>query len=248
MWQGGSRLAWLRLPHARVNDGAWHHLQLELRGAPGRAPPATLLLLALDYGRHQVMGMRGRWGRAQGGDPPGAGTPPVPAVPWGWAHSEPLSPQAVADVAGGLQGLRLRTLSVGGLAGDSGQVEQGFRGCLQVRGDMGHRLASGRGAGAWGRGAGHGDMHRAWGHGAGEGDMGMVLWDMGMGMGLWGCGHRARCRSWGRGKGDTVPVGLRSWGQGHRLRGHGDIWAQRHNLGHWAQGLGLGARGSRARW
>uniref|UniRef100_A0A8B9ZKR2 Cadherin EGF LAG seven-pass G-type receptor 2 n=1 Tax=Anas platyrhynchos TaxID=8839 RepID=A0A8B9ZKR2_ANAPL len=106
VWQGGSRLAWLRLPHARVNDGAWHHLQLELRGAPGRA-----------------------------------GTPPVPAVPWGWAHSEPLSPQAVADVAGGLQGLRLRTLSVGGLAGDSGQVEQGFRGCLQgVR--MGETAAS----------------------------------------------------------------------------------------------------------
>ncbi|XP_075631852.1 cadherin EGF LAG seven-pass G-type receptor 2 isoform X3 [Balearica regulorum gibbericeps] len=91
VWQGGSRLAWLRLPHAKVNDGDWHHLQLELRGAPGRTPTTTLLLLALDYGRHQ----------------------------------------AVADVAGELQGLRLRTLSVGGLAGDGGTVEQGFRGCLQ---------------------------------------------------------------------------------------------------------------------
>ncbi|CAM9832954.1 unnamed protein product [Bubo scandiacus] len=90
VWQGGSRLAWLRLPHAKVNDGDWHHLQLELRGPPA-GPPATLLLLALDYGRHQ----------------------------------------AVADVAGELQGLRLRTLSVGGLAGDGGTVEQGFRGCLQ---------------------------------------------------------------------------------------------------------------------
>ncbi|XP_054660054.1 cadherin EGF LAG seven-pass G-type receptor 2 isoform X3 [Grus americana] len=92
VWQGGSRLAWLRLPHAKVNDGDWHHLQLELRGAPGRTPTTTLLLLlALDYGRHQ----------------------------------------AVADVAGELQGLWLRTLSVGGLAGDGGTVEQGFRGCLQ---------------------------------------------------------------------------------------------------------------------
>ncbi|XP_069731782.1 LOW QUALITY PROTEIN: cadherin EGF LAG seven-pass G-type receptor 2 [Phaenicophaeus curvirostris] len=91
VWQGGSRLAWLRLPHAKVNDGDWHHLQLELRGAPGRDPPATLLLLALDYGRHQ----------------------------------------AVADVAAELQGLRLRALSLGGLAGDGGTVEQGFRGCLQ---------------------------------------------------------------------------------------------------------------------
>ncbi|NXJ47142.1 CELR2 protein, partial [Spizaetus tyrannus] len=42
-----------------------------------------------------------------------------------------LTLQAVADVAGELQGLRLRTLSVGGLAGDGGTVEQGFRGCLQ---------------------------------------------------------------------------------------------------------------------
>ncbi|NXJ95515.1 CELR2 protein, partial [Corythaixoides concolor] len=39
--------------------------------------------------------------------------------------------QAVADVAAELQGLRLRALSVGGLAGDDGTVEQGFRGCLQ---------------------------------------------------------------------------------------------------------------------
>lgn len=70
MWQGGSRLALLRLPHARVNDGAWHHLQLELRGDPGRAPPTTLLLLALDYGRHQVWG--GGTGRAVGWGPPAA--------------------------------------------------------------------------------------------------------------------------------------------------------------------------------
>ncbi|NXH20721.1 CELR2 protein, partial [Bucco capensis] len=42
-----------------------------------------------------------------------------------------LTLQAGADVAGELQGLRLRTLSVGGLLGDTGTVEQGFRGCLQ---------------------------------------------------------------------------------------------------------------------
>ncbi|XP_065710360.1 cadherin EGF LAG seven-pass G-type receptor 2 isoform X2 [Patagioenas fasciata] len=91
LWQGGARLARLRLPQAKVNDGDWHHLTLELRGGPGRTPHSTLLLLTLDYGRHQ----------------------------------------AVADVAGELQGLQLRTLSVGGLEGDGDTVEQGFRGCLQ---------------------------------------------------------------------------------------------------------------------
>ncbi|KAM9369337.1 LOW QUALITY PROTEIN: cadherin EGF LAG seven-pass G-type receptor 2 [Phaethornis superciliosus] len=91
VWGGGSRLAWLRLPHARVTDGTWHHLALELRGAPGRPPPATLLILILDYGRHQ----------------------------------------AVADVAGELEGLRLRSLSLGGGEGDGDIVEEGFRGCLQ---------------------------------------------------------------------------------------------------------------------
>uniref|UniRef100_A0A8C3VB33 Cadherin EGF LAG seven-pass G-type receptor 2 n=1 Tax=Catharus ustulatus TaxID=91951 RepID=A0A8C3VB33_CATUS len=90
-WQAGARLATLRLPQAKVNDGAWHHVELELRGSPGRNPSATLLLLTLDYGRHQVVG----------------------------------------DVSGELQGLQLHTLSLGGLLGDSGTVEEGFHGCLQ---------------------------------------------------------------------------------------------------------------------
>uniref|UniRef100_A0A8C5T0W3 Cadherin EGF LAG seven-pass G-type receptor 2 n=1 Tax=Malurus cyaneus samueli TaxID=2593467 RepID=A0A8C5T0W3_9PASS len=90
-WQGGARLATLRLSQAKVDDGAWHHVELELRGGPSRDPSATLLLLNLDYGRHQVVG----------------------------------------DVPGELQGLQLRTLSLGGLLGNSGTVEEGFQGCLQ---------------------------------------------------------------------------------------------------------------------
>ncbi|NXG99264.1 CELR2 protein, partial [Loxia leucoptera] len=39
--------------------------------------------------------------------------------------------QVVGDVPGELQGLRLRTLSLGGLLGNSGTVEEGFQGCLQ---------------------------------------------------------------------------------------------------------------------
>uniref|UniRef100_A0A8C3VC10 Cadherin EGF LAG seven-pass G-type receptor 2 n=1 Tax=Catharus ustulatus TaxID=91951 RepID=A0A8C3VC10_CATUS len=88
-WQAGARLATLRLPQAKVNDGAWHHVELELRGSPGRNPSATLLLLTLDYGR---------------------------------THRGPC-----------LQGLQLHTLSLGGLLGDSGTVEEGFHGCLQVQ-------------------------------------------------------------------------------------------------------------------
>ncbi|NWJ09241.1 CELR2 protein, partial [Crypturellus undulatus] len=42
-----------------------------------------------------------------------------------------LTLQAEAEVAGELQGLRLRALSLGGLEGDGGAVRQGFRGCLQ---------------------------------------------------------------------------------------------------------------------
>lgn len=71
---------------------------------------------------------------------------------WGppWS-SVPLYLQATADVAGGLQGLRLRALSVGGLQGDGGQVEQGFRGCVQVWGwDVGHKVGPGHGPGDMG--------------------------------------------------------------------------------------------------
>ncbi|RMB99528.1 hypothetical protein DUI87_24265 [Hirundo rustica rustica] len=38
---------------AKVNDGAWHHVELELREGPRRNPSTILLLLTLDYGRHQ---------------------------------------------------------------------------------------------------------------------------------------------------------------------------------------------------
>uniref|UniRef100_A0A674K493 Cadherin EGF LAG seven-pass G-type receptor 2 n=1 Tax=Terrapene triunguis TaxID=2587831 RepID=A0A674K493_9SAUR len=71
----------------KVNDGDWHHLQLELRRGQESAEAEGLAVLALDYGLHQVRGE--------------------------------------------LQGLKLRNLSVGGVAGAGGQVQQGFRGCMQ---------------------------------------------------------------------------------------------------------------------
>lgn len=48
-------------------------------------------------------------------------------------HRGPCAPQVVGDVSGELQGLQLHTLSLGGLLGDSGTVEEGFQGCLQVQ-------------------------------------------------------------------------------------------------------------------
>ncbi|KAL2295568.1 hypothetical protein Nmel_017983 [Mimus melanotis] len=144
-WQGEARLATLRLPQVKVNDGAWHHVELELREGPGRSPSATLLLLTLDYGRHQ----------------------------------------AVGNVSAELQGLRLHTLSLGGLLGDSGTVEEGFQGCLQVQ-RHGHR---------W-----HGE-HAVAGvgvrHGFGDVEEGVKTWSQGEGStGAW---HR----SWENGHRDV---------------------------------------------
>ncbi|XP_074833686.1 cadherin EGF LAG seven-pass G-type receptor 2 isoform X2 [Carettochelys insculpta] len=81
----------LRLPQAKVNDGDWHHLRLELRRGRAGTGAGGLALLALDYGQHQVQ----------------------------------------EDVGSELQGLVLRNLSVGGVAGAGGEVQQGFRGCMQ---------------------------------------------------------------------------------------------------------------------
>ncbi|XP_053882803.1 cadherin EGF LAG seven-pass G-type receptor 2 isoform X1 [Malaclemys terrapin pileata] len=89
--QPGGRGWALRLHQVKVNDGDWHHLQLELRHGRESAEAGGLAVLALDYGLHQVL--------------------EVPS-------SE-------------LQGLKLRNLSVGGMAGAGGQVQQGFRGCMQ---------------------------------------------------------------------------------------------------------------------
>lgn len=83
-----------------------------------------------------------------------------PVAPQG-THGGLCAPQAVGDVPGELQGLRLRTLSLGGLLGDSGTVEEGFQGCLQVwrcghRG-CGEHGVEGVGEGGWAWGCGRGD-------------------------------------------------------------------------------------------
>lgn len=52
-------------------------------------------------------------------------------------------PQVVEDISCELHGLKLRNLSVGGVAGELGEVHQGFRGCMQVLEDGLWRVMSG---------------------------------------------------------------------------------------------------------
>lgn len=166
----------------------------------------------------------GPWGETEA-----RGGHPALLTPW-WhpwvSECPPPCPQAVADVAGELQGLQLQTLSVGGLEGDGDTVEQGFRGCLQVQhgqgtwdtgcmgtgvvaegqGDVGH-LGTGtwdvrmgaygnRGGGEESGGYGHGDMAQD----MGTGDIGTR-------------GHDPGAWAWGQGRGDTgvTPGGYMGW-------------------------------------
>lgn len=85
-------------------------------------------------------------------------------------------------MAGELQGLQLWTLSVGGLEGDGDTVEQGFRGCLQVRHRQGRRDTGCMGTGVLAKG--QGDV----------GHLGTGTWDVGTG-GIWEQGW------WQRGRG-----------------------------------------------
>ncbi|XP_019369272.1 PREDICTED: cadherin EGF LAG seven-pass G-type receptor 2, partial [Gavialis gangeticus] len=89
--RASSRVSMLRLHQVKVNDGDWHHLQLELRSSKDSQESRCLAVMALDYGLHQV----------------------------------------VEDISCELHGLKLRNLSVGGVAGELGEVHQGFRGCMQ---------------------------------------------------------------------------------------------------------------------
>nr|XP_014351913.1 PREDICTED: cadherin EGF LAG seven-pass G-type receptor 2 [Latimeria chalumnae] len=81
----------LKLDQVKVNDGDWHHLQVEMRSNKGSQQPRYLALMSFDYGLHQ----------------------------------------AAVDIGNEMQGVKMRNLSVGGIAGSGGRVQQGFRGCIQ---------------------------------------------------------------------------------------------------------------------
>ena len=132
-------------------------------------------------------------------------------------------------MAGGLQGLRLRALSVGGLQGDGGQVEQGFRGCVQVWGWGGLW-----GCGTWDGNTAWGCGHGALGCGGGQRDVGMCHRERGHAhdMGVWAeyCGYGHRNVAQGMG----TPTG-----NGDREQGRG-MWA--HGVGVWAWNVAQGVR------
>lgn len=52
--RASSRVSVLRLHQVKVNDGDWHHLQLELRSSKDSQESRCLAVMALDYGLHQV--------------------------------------------------------------------------------------------------------------------------------------------------------------------------------------------------
>ncbi|XP_069046547.1 cadherin EGF LAG seven-pass G-type receptor 2 isoform X2 [Lepisosteus oculatus] len=89
--QGGDVVTTLQMDEVKVNDGDWHHLQLELRGVHVGEELQHHAILSFDYGLHTA--------------------------------SVKLDQE--------LQGLKLKTMSMGGVSGGEGAVLRGFRGCMQ---------------------------------------------------------------------------------------------------------------------
>lgn len=54
VYRGSNQVSLLRLPQVKVNDGDWHQLQVELRGAHEGTEPQYRASIAFDYGLHQV--------------------------------------------------------------------------------------------------------------------------------------------------------------------------------------------------
>ncbi|XP_060087564.1 cadherin EGF LAG seven-pass G-type receptor 2 isoform X2 [Heteronotia binoei] len=91
VYRASSQVSALRLHQVKVNDGDWHHLQLELHNSRDSPEAQCVAIMAFDYGMHQV----------------------------------------VTNISSELHGLKVRTLSIGGILGDEKKVQQGFRGCMQ---------------------------------------------------------------------------------------------------------------------
>uniref|UniRef100_A0A8C1TJ47 Cadherin EGF LAG seven-pass G-type receptor 1a n=1 Tax=Cyprinus carpio TaxID=7962 RepID=A0A8C1TJ47_CYPCA len=91
------------LMSVRVNDGEWHHLLVELRSSKDGKDTKYMARVFLDYDMFMVSSVV---------------TPSLPI-------------RTSADIGNELPGLKLRSLFIGGLLGQSNNVQQGFKGCMQ---------------------------------------------------------------------------------------------------------------------
>lgn len=54
VYRANIQISALRLHQVKVNDGDWHHLQLELHSSWDNPEAQWLAIMAFDYGLHQV--------------------------------------------------------------------------------------------------------------------------------------------------------------------------------------------------
>ncbi|XP_072336405.1 cadherin EGF LAG seven-pass G-type receptor 2 isoform X1 [Scyliorhinus torazame] len=91
VYRSSSRVTALTMDQIKVNDGDWHHLQLQLKSSKDGMETKYTALMSIDYRHHQT----------------------------------------TVEIGNELHGLKLKTISVGGVSGSDGSVLQGFRGCIQ---------------------------------------------------------------------------------------------------------------------
>lgn len=100
-----------------ANDGKWHHLQLDISSLGGAAGHHKAVL-SFDHGLYLV--------RRRCTKKDGKFTFCELKIPGG------VCVQARMEVDGKLRDSKLKTVSIGGLAGPDGKIQMGFRGCIQV--------------------------------------------------------------------------------------------------------------------
>lgn len=54
VYHANSQVSGMRLHQVKVNDGDWHHLQLELHNSKDDPDVQCLAVMTFDYGLHQV--------------------------------------------------------------------------------------------------------------------------------------------------------------------------------------------------
>ena len=111
-----------RVEEVLVNDGDWHHLQLDISSVGG-ASSHHKAVLSVDQGLYLVSGCV----------LVAVNHHELHLVVLQTLHLYHAPPQASMEVDGKLRDSKLKTVSVGGVARPDGKIQHGFRGCIQVR-------------------------------------------------------------------------------------------------------------------